>query len=122
MPQFASPASRKAATITQRVPRSWRRIPSSIAYFDRKGGANAVAVARSSEKIEKTVRVRYGAVKRASVASRLRVRRHDQSSTSAPLCMVRWLPGCQTLIARDLLFVDARFPARVVDRTTLHPR
>src|SRR5437588_10372910 len=28
---------------------------------------------------------------------RRRVRAHDQSSTSAPRCCVRWLPGCQTL-------------------------
>jgi hypothetical protein len=26
------------------------------------------------------------------------VRRQDQSATSAPRCMVRWLPGCQTLM------------------------
>jgi len=50
------------------------------------------------------------------------VRRQDQSSTSAPRCIVRWLPGCQTLIAHDLLLVYARFPARVVERSTRHPR
>src|SRR3954452_8839752 len=122
MPQFASPAARKIATITQRVPRSWRLIPSSIAYLDRNGGASAVAVARSSEKIERIVRARYGAVRRASVASRRRVRRQDQSSTSAPRGIVRWLPGCQTLIACDLLLVHAGSPARVVERTTRHPR
>ena len=122
MPQFARPASRKAATITQSAPRLWRRIPSSIAYFDRKGGARAVAVARSSEKIERVVRVRYGAVSCVSVASRRRVRRQDQSSTSAPRWIVKWLPGCQTLIPRDLLFVHARFPSRVVVRSTRHPR
>src|SRR5213594_2809306 len=122
MPQLASPASRKMATITQSAPRLFFLIPSSIAYLDRNGGASAVAVARSSEKIESVVRDRYGAVRRASVASRRRVRRQDQSSTSAPRCMVRWLPGCQTLIARDLLLVHARFPTRVVDRTTRHPR
>src|SRR5438874_367146 len=122
MPQFASPASRNAPTITQRVPRLWRRIPSSIAYLDRNGGASAVAVAASSEKIDSVVRVLYGAVSRARVAIRRRVRRQDQSSTSAPRCIVRWLPGCQTLIARDLLIVHARGPARVVDRTTRHPR
>jgi hypothetical protein len=27
------------------------------------------------------------------------VRRQDQSATSAPRCIVKWLPGCQTLIA-----------------------
>ena len=122
MPQFASPANRKMATITQSAPRLCCLIPSSIAYLDRKGGASAVAVARSSEKIESVVRVRYGAVSWASVASRRRVRRQDQSSTSAPRCIVRWLPGCQTLIARDPLLAHARFPARVVDRSTRHPR
>src|SRR5919199_2032942 len=99
MPQFARPASRKAATISQSLPSSCWRIPSSSAYLARNGGASAVAVAARSEKIEKIVRVRYGAVRRPSVASRRRVRRHDQSSISAPRCMVRWLPGCQTLIA-----------------------
>ncbi len=58
MPQFASPASKKMATITQRAPRLFFLIPSSIAYLDRKGGASAVAVARSSEKIESVVRLR----------------------------------------------------------------
>src|SRR6266516_2934510 len=122
MPQLASPASRKTATISQRAPRLFFLIPSSIAYLDRNGGASAVAVARRSEKIESVVRVRYGAVSRASVASRRRVRRHDQSSTSAPRCIVRWLPACQTLIARDLLLVHARIPTPGGGRSTRHPR
>jgi hypothetical protein len=58
MPQLASPASRKTATISQRAPRLFFLIPSSIAYLDRNGGASAVAVARRSEKIESVVRVR----------------------------------------------------------------
>src|ERR687887_929906 len=29
------------------------------------------------------------------------VRRQDQSETSAPRCIVKWLPGCQTLMARS---------------------
>src|SRR5919198_5851590 len=78
-------------------------MPSSTAYLERKGGASAVAVAASSETTESAVRRRYGLVSRASVSSRRRVRAHDQSSTSAPRCCVRWLPGCQTLTARVLL-------------------
>src|SRR5919197_1549232 len=84
MPQFARPATRNAPTIHQSFVRSWRRMPSSTAYFARNGGASAVAVAASSEKTERVVRVLYGAVSRASVASRRRVRAQDQSSTSVP--------------------------------------
>src|SRR5947208_7535827 len=100
MPQFARPATRKAATIQLSFARSWLWIPSSTAYFARNGGASAVAVAARSETIESVVRHRYGAVRRASVASRRRVLDHDQSSTSAPRSRIRWPPGCQTLIAR----------------------
>src|SRR5919197_1218137 len=85
-------------------------MPSSTAYLERKGGASAVAVAASSETTESAVRRRYGLVSRASVSSRRRVRAHDQSSTCAPRCWVRWLPGCQTL-TRWLFLIDARaFP------------
>src|ERR671923_1043776 len=101
MPQLAKPATRKAATIHQSLARSWRRIPSSTAYLDRNGGARAVAVAASSEKTDRIVRTLYGAVSRASVARRRRVRRHDQSSTFAPRSCVRWPPGCQTLMRRS---------------------
>src|SRR5919201_88700 len=107
MPQFRSPAARNAPTIHQSRVRSWRRIPSSTAYLERKGGASAVAVAARSETTESAVRVLYGLVRRASVSSRRRVRAHDQSSTSAPRCCVRWPPGCQTLTALGFL-VHAR--------------
>jgi hypothetical protein len=89
MPQFASPASRNAPTIHQSFCRSWRRMPSSTAYLERNGGARAVAVAASSEKTERIVRVLYGAVSRARVARRRRVLRHDQSSTFEPLYAIR---------------------------------
>src|SRR5947209_7201032 len=56
---------------------------------------------------ESAVRPRYGLVSRASVSSLRRVRAHDQSSTSAPRCCDRWLPGCQTLTP-SLFLVDAR--------------
>src|SRR2546423_2667585 len=82
-------------------------MPSSTAYLERKGGASAVAVAARSETTENAVRTRYGLVSRASVSSRRRVRAHDQSSTSAPRCCVRWPPGCQTLTGRAFL-VHAR--------------
>src|SRR5919205_1904489 len=103
MPQFRSPAARKAPTIHQSRFKSWRRIPSSTAYLERKGGASAVAVAARRETTESAVRALYGLVRRASVSSRRRVRAHDQSSTSAPRCCVRWPPGCQTLTARGFL-------------------
>src|SRR5919199_2297022 len=110
MTQFRSPAARNAPTIHQSRVRSCRRIPSSTAYLERKGGASAVAVAARRETTERAVRALYGLVRRASVSRRRRVRAHDQSSTSAPRCCVRWLPGCQTL-TRRLLLVDARaFP------------
>src|SRR5919109_2807423 len=107
MPQFRSPAARNAPTIHQSRVRSWRRMPSSTAYLERKGGASAVAVAARSETTESAVRVLYGLVRRASVSSLRRVRAHDQSSTSAPRCCVRWLPGCQTLTRLGFL-VHAR--------------
>src|SRR5919204_3702154 len=107
MPQFASPASRNAPTIHQSFCRSWWRMPSSTAYLERNGGASAVPVAASSEKTERIVRVLYGVVRRARAAIRRRVRRHDQSSTVAPRCIVRCPPGCQTL-TRGLLLVRAR--------------
>src|SRR5919201_3640222 len=123
MPQFRSPAARNAPTIHQSRVRSWRRIPSSTAYLERKGGASAVAVAARSETTESAVRVLYGLVRRASVRSLRRVRAHDQSSTSAPRCCVRWLPGCQTLTPRLLFLVDARaFPHPVGWGVTRRPR
>src|SRR5437588_2115938 len=82
-------------------------MPSSTANLERKGGASAVAVAARSEMTESAVRPRYGLVSRASVSSLRRVRAHDQSSTSAPRCCDRWLPGCQTLTP-SLFLVDAR--------------
>src|ERR687887_550021 len=103
MTQFRSPAARKAPTIHQSRVRSCWRIPSSTAYLERKGGASAVAVAARRETTESAVRRRYGLVSRASVSSLRRVRAHDQSSTSAPRCCVRWLPGCQTLTALGFL-------------------
>src|ERR671933_823245 len=110
MTQFRSPAARNAPTIHQSRVRSWRWIPSSTAYLERKGGASAVAVAARRETTESAVRALYGLVSRASVSSLRRVRSHDQSSTSAPRCCVRWPPGCQTL-TRLLLLVHARaFP------------
>src|SRR5918911_4813474 len=110
MPQFRSPAARNAPTIHQSRVRSWRRMPSSTAYLERKGGASAVAVAARSETTENAVRTLYGLVSRASVSSRRRVRAHDQSSTCAPRCCVRWPPGCQTL-TRSAFLVEARaFP------------
>src|SRR5438552_4358007 len=83
-------------------------MPSSTAYFARKGGASAVAVAASSDTTERNVRALYGRVSRASVAMRRRVRRHDQSSTSTFLIELRWLPGCQTLTGRRPSQVHAR--------------
>src|SRR5919204_789731 len=122
MPQLRSPAARKAPTIHQSRVRSWRRIPSSTAYLERKGGASAVAVAARRETTESAVRRRYGLVSRASVSSLRRVRAHDQSSTSAPRCCVRWLPGCQTLTALGFL-VDARaFPHPVGWGAARRPR
>src|SRR5205823_1973103 len=43
MPQLRSPARRNAPTIHHSFVRSCRRIPSSTAYFDRNGGATALA-------------------------------------------------------------------------------
>src|SRR5919204_5928028 len=122
MPQFRSPAARKAPTIHQSRVRSCWRIPSSTAYFERKGGASAVAVAARRETTESAVRNLYGLVSRASVSSLRRVRAHDQSSTSAPRCCVRWPPGCQTL-TRAVLWVDARaFPHPVGWGVSRRPR
>src|SRR6266550_5365645 len=109
MPQFASPASRNAPTIQYSFCKSCWLMPSSTAYLARSGGRSAVAVARRSENTERIVRVLYGAVRRARVASRRHVLRHDQSSTFEPRSAIRWPPGCQTLISGDLLHRGARF-------------
>src|SRR5712691_4201884 len=82
-------------------------MPSSTAYVDRNGGASAVAVAARSETTESAVRTLYRSAKRASVATRRRVRRHDQSSTFAPRSRSRCPPGCQTLTARTRFYVHA---------------
>src|SRR5438128_2791523 len=127
MHQFRSPATRNAPTIHPSRARSCRRIPSSTAYFERKGGASAVAVAARSETTESAVRRRYGRVSRASVSSLRRVRAHDQSSTSAPRCCVRWPPGCQTLTPSLFLAHARAFPhpgwgaARLPRRRRYHP-
>src|SRR5918911_2783068 len=123
MPQFRSPAARNAPTIHHSRVRSWRRIPSSTAYLERKGGASAVAVAARRETTESAVRALYGLVSRASVSSLRRVRAHDQSSTSAPCCCVRWLPGCQTLTGRlFLVHARARSPTLLGGEGSRRPR
>src|ERR671932_2014430 len=98
-------------------------IPSSTAYLERKGGASAVAVAARRETTESAVRVLYGLVRRASVSSLRRVRAHDQSSTSAPRCCVRWLPGCQTLTRLGFLVrARARSPPLLGGEGSRRPR
>src|SRR5919109_3425868 len=77
-------------------------MPSSSASLARYGGASDVNVAARRVATASDVRSLYGAVRRASVEMRRAVRRQDQSATSAPRCIVRWLPGCQTLTAASL--------------------
>src|SRR5919204_1689010 len=117
MPQFATPATRKAPTIHQSRCRfgwnatrclPWCGATASSAYFASHGGASAVAVAASSDSTESHARTLYGATSRASAASRRRVCRHDQSLTSALRCAIRCDPGCQTLTARTLFQVHTR--------------
>ena len=99
VPRFRTPAITKSTTMTVSVCRSCFAIPSSIARPARYGGARAVAVAASSEMIASAVWRLYGAARRASVVTRRTVRCHDQSSTfTGSRFLVRWLPGCQTLI------------------------
>src|SRR5919201_1012659 len=99
MPQLARPAARKAPTIRKRRRPVWPFVASSSAYFARNGGASAVTVARRSETTERAVRPRYAAASDHSVASRRRVRLHDQSATSPPRRSIRCEPGWWTLIA-----------------------
>ena len=113
--RLASPAATKSATMTVSASTSPVLMPSSMASLARSGGASAVSVAATSEPIASPVRRRYGAARRASVETRRTVRAHDQSFTSAPRCIVRWDPACQTLIAGPRLW---RSPGRPV----LHAR
>src|SRR5581483_9792390 len=116
MPQLARPAARKTPTTRYSRPLVPRRIASSSAYLASSGGASAVAVAASSETIENAARGLYGAISRASTASRRRVWRHDQSTTFAPRSCIRCEPGWWTLI--DASFQGSRRPAA----SRRHPR
>ena len=69
------------------------RMPLSIASFARYGGASEIARGEQ-ERADRERRARLVRLRQpCERATRRAVARHDQSSTSAPRCMVRWPPG-----------------------------
>ena len=109
--RLAEPAATKSATMTVSASTSPLLTPSSMASLARNGGASAGQRAARSEPIASPVRSRYGAARWASVETRRTVRAHDQSFTSAPRCIVRWIRPARSSHRRRLFVAVAGRPA-----------